>query len=135
MNIWQIFIFRLIIFFWHIILAYQDGRSKHLVALGGTIPVSYLGSSYNIPIDVLLLEEHPYASPLIYVKPTPTMQIKTSSNVDTYGRVYLPYLSEWSYVSCILLLLCYIIFILKKLRNPLGALVLMKYFIFDTTAA
>lgn len=55
----------------------------------------FLGNIYNIPIQIWLLNSHPYNAPLVYVRPTNQMMIKPSKHVDHSGRVYLPYLSEW----------------------------------------
>ncbi|CAN7939871.1 unnamed protein product [Ixodes hexagonus] len=75
---------------------FNDGTKKELFCLDGTIPVSYKGNVYNIPVCVWLLDTHPYNSPMCYVKPTTYMQIKVSRHVDQTGRVFLPYLHEWN---------------------------------------
>lgn len=36
---------------------------------------------------------------MVYVRPTSTMQIKAGRNVDMNGKIDLPYLREWKYVS------------------------------------
>lgn len=82
---------------------FNDGAKKELLCLDGTIPVSYKGKTYNIPICIYLMDTHPYNPPIIYVKPTSTMQIKPGRHVDAVGRVYLPYLHEWKYPSSDLL--------------------------------
>ena len=46
-----------------------------------------------------MLEGHPYNPPMVFVKPTATMQIKAGKHVDHSGRVFLPYLHEWKHVS------------------------------------
>lgn len=56
----------------------------------------HTGSTYNIPICIWLLDNHPLSSPMVYVKPTPDMLIKASRHVDQNGKVYLPYLHEWN---------------------------------------
>lgn len=58
----------------------------------------FVGVTYNIPVCVLLQEDHPYVPPLVYVRPTSSMAIKPSQHVDTNGRVYHPYLHQWNYV-------------------------------------
>ena len=58
------------------------------------------GNVYNIPIKIWLLGSHPFQPPLVYVTPTSNMVIKPGKHVDCYGRVYLPYLTEWKSVSC-----------------------------------
>lgn len=56
------------------------------------------GNTYNIPVCLWLLETHPYNPPMVFVKPTATMQIKQSNSVDSNGKVFLPYLYEWRHV-------------------------------------
>ena len=53
---------------------FNDGRSRDLVLLEGTIPVPYRGSSYNIPIAIFVLDTHPTHAPICYVRPTPGMR-------------------------------------------------------------
>ena len=60
---------------------------------------------YNIPIKVWILDNHPFVPPLVFVTPTSTMVIKPGKHVDTTGRVYLPYLSDWKSVSTLLVTL------------------------------
>ncbi|CAH1391720.1 unnamed protein product [Nezara viridula] len=74
---------------------FNDGTSRDLVNLQGTIPVNYKGSVYNIPICIWLMDTHPDTPPICYVKPTPDMQIKMSMYVDHSGKIYLPYLHDW----------------------------------------
>ncbi|KAI4470658.1 tumor susceptibility protein-related [Holotrichia oblita] len=42
------------------------------------------------------MDTHPQHAPLCYVKPTPDMSIKVSKFVDQNGKIYLPYLHDWS---------------------------------------
>lgn len=58
-----------------------------------------LGVNYNIPLCVLLQEDHPLVPPLVYVRPTNSMVIIPSQHVDTEGRVYHPYLNQWDPVN------------------------------------
>jgi len=76
---------------------FNDGQEKDLVNIQGTIPVPYRGNNYNIPVSLYLLDTHPYHAPLCYVKPTSDMQVKVSKHVDAAGKIYLPYLHEWSH--------------------------------------
>lgn len=76
---------------------FMDGSSKDLVNLSGTIPVNYRGAMYNIPICIWLIDTHPKNAPICYVKPTSDMLVKVSAFVDQNGRVYLPYLHDWSH--------------------------------------
>ena len=82
---------------------YNTGASQALLSLTGTIPVSYKGATYNIPIALWLQDSHPFNPPMVYVKPTSTMKIKEGPHVDTTGRVFLPYLTEWKHPSSDLL--------------------------------
>ena len=58
----------------------------------------FLDNIYNIPICISILDTHPLKPPMVYVKPTSTMQIKPSENVDCNGTVDLPFLQDWQYV-------------------------------------
>lgn len=75
---------------------FRSGNSRYLLCLDGTIPVTYKGATYNIPIVIWLLDNHPFSSPMVFVKPTQDMLIKASRHVDQNGKVYLPYLHEWN---------------------------------------
>ncbi|KAK3865025.1 hypothetical protein Pcinc_029334 [Petrolisthes cinctipes] len=75
---------------------FNDGIDRELLNLDGTIPVHYKGSTYNIPVCIWLLDNHPFSPPMVYVKPTPDMLIKASRHVDQNGKVFLPYLHEWN---------------------------------------
>ncbi|CAL7933613.1 unnamed protein product [Xylocopa violacea] len=74
---------------------FNDGSHKELLNLQGTIPVSYKGSYYNIPICIWLMDTHPNNAPMCYVTPTADMNIKVSMFVDHNGKIYLPYLHDW----------------------------------------
>ena len=53
---------------------FNDGRSRDLICLEGTIPVPYRGSSYNIPLAIFVLDTHPTHAPICYVRPTSEMR-------------------------------------------------------------
>ncbi|XP_067643219.1 tumor susceptibility gene 101 protein [Eurosta solidaginis] len=74
---------------------FNDGSTKDLFNLSGTIPVVYKNNTYYIPICIWLMDTHPQNAPMCFVKPTPTMQIKVSMYVDHNGKIYLPYLHDW----------------------------------------
>uniref|UniRef100_A0A3B4DIY6 UEV domain-containing protein n=1 Tax=Pygocentrus nattereri TaxID=42514 RepID=A0A3B4DIY6_PYGNA len=76
---------------------FNDGSSRELMSLSGTVPVNYRGNIYNIPICLWLLDTYPYNPPICFVKPTSTMMIKIGKHVDANGKVYLPYLHEWKH--------------------------------------
>lgn len=75
---------------------FNNGTRKDLLNLEGTIPVNYKGAYYNIPVCIWLMDTHPQNAPLCFVKPTPDMSIKVSKYVDSNGKIYLPYLHEWT---------------------------------------
>jgi len=100
---------------------FNDGSTKELLNLDGTIPVHYKGNTYNIPVCIWLLETHPYNPPICYVKPTSDMQIKVSRHVDQSGKVYLPYLHEWKYNSSDLLGLIQVMIIIFAEQPPVYA--------------
>ncbi|XP_059059597.1 tumor susceptibility gene 101 protein [Achroia grisella] len=75
---------------------FNNGTRKDLLNLDGTIPVNYKGAYYNIPICIWLMDTHPLNAPLCFVKPTADMSIKVSMYVDNNGKIYLPYLHEWT---------------------------------------
>lgn len=74
---------------------FNDGTTQHLVQLEGTIPVMYKGNTYNIPIQLWILDSHPYNPPMVFVRPTNNMQIKAGRYVDMNGKVDMPFLREW----------------------------------------
>ncbi|XP_057185327.1 uncharacterized protein LOC130551612 isoform X2 [Triplophysa rosa] len=76
---------------------FNDCSSRDLMSLTGTVPVSYRGNVYNIPICLWLLDTYPYNPPICFVKPTSAMMIKTGKHIDANGKIYLPYLHEWKH--------------------------------------
>lgn len=74
---------------------FNDGSTKELLSLTGTVPVNYRGNVYNIPICLWLLDSYPYNPPICFVKPTSAMMIKPGKHVDANGKIYLPFLHEW----------------------------------------
>lgn len=63
------------------------------------ICIIFVGSVYNIPICIWLMDTHPDVPPICYVKPTADMHVKISMYVDHSGKIYLPYLHDWNRVS------------------------------------
>lgn len=66
-----------------------------------------LGTYYNIPICIWLMDTHPNNAPMCYVKPTADMDIKVSMFVDHNGKIYLPYLHDWLPVSNLYIVMSY----------------------------
>ncbi|XP_009081766.1 PREDICTED: ubiquitin-conjugating enzyme E2 variant 3 [Acanthisitta chloris] len=75
---------------------FKDGSQKDLLNFSGTVPVKY-GNCYNIPIHLWILDSHPFAPPICFLKPTANMGISVGKHVDAHGRIYLPYLQNWSH--------------------------------------
>ncbi|XP_063294047.1 ubiquitin-conjugating enzyme E2 variant 3 isoform X2 [Pelobates fuscus] len=59
--------------------------------------MKFQGNLYNIPICLWLLDSHPFAPPICFLKPTDTMGIRVGKHIDAQGRIYLPYLQSWSH--------------------------------------
>ncbi|KAG8428863.1 hypothetical protein GDO86_019114, partial [Hymenochirus boettgeri] len=55
------------------------------------------GTPYNIPVCLWVLDSHPFAPPLCFLKPPQNMGIHVGKHIDAKGRIYLPYLQNWSH--------------------------------------
>ncbi|XP_054027955.1 tumor susceptibility gene 101 protein isoform X2 [Melanerpes formicivorus] len=97
---------------------FNDGSSRELMSLSGTIPVPYRGNTYNIPICLWLLDTYPFNPPICFVKPTSSMTIKTGKHVDANGKIYLPYLHEWKYPQSDLLELIQVMIVVFAEEPP-----------------
>ncbi|XP_044281860.1 ubiquitin-conjugating enzyme E2 variant 3 isoform X3 [Varanus komodoensis] len=76
---------------------FKDGSQKDLLNFSGTVPVKYQGNSYNIPICLWILDSYPFTPPICFLKPTANMGISVGKHIDARGRIYLPYLQNWSH--------------------------------------
>ncbi|KAJ7344398.1 hypothetical protein JRQ81_000348 [Phrynocephalus forsythii] len=76
---------------------FKDGSQKDLLNFSGTLPVKYQGNSYNIPVCLWILDSHPFTPPICFLKPTANMGVSVGKHVDARGRIYLPYLQNWSH--------------------------------------
>ncbi|TDH06400.1 hypothetical protein EPR50_G00133110 [Perca flavescens] len=85
---------------------YPNKEKKKLLYLAGTLPVSYDGSDYNIPVCIWLHETHPASRPRCFVCPSVSMVINPSCCcVDADGNISLDALRTWTQgVSNLLLL-------------------------------
>lgn len=73
------------------------GRTVTLFYLAGVLPISYGGSTYNIPVTIYFDPPYPRQAPRCFVTPTTGMALKSGHpNVDQGGMIYMPYLSTWS---------------------------------------
>ena len=75
--------------------AYDNGQVQLLLCLYGTIPISYRGVTYNIPIAVWLPLSFPKHPPIIFVTPTNNMSVRMGKHVDLAGKVYHPMIATW----------------------------------------
>ncbi|XP_028777970.1 protein ELC-like [Neltuma alba] len=79
---------------------HNDGRSVNLLQAEGTIPMTFQGVTYNIPVIIWLMESYPRHPPCVYVNPTRDMIIKRPHpHVNPSGLVSVPYLQNWIYPS------------------------------------
>ncbi|XP_010613427.1 ubiquitin-conjugating enzyme E2 variant 3 isoform X2 [Fukomys damarensis] len=62
----------------------------------------YQGHQYNIPVRFWILDSHPFAPPICFLKPTANMAISVGKHVDAQGRIYLPYLQNWSHPKSVI---------------------------------
>ncbi|CAO2632659.1 Ubiquitin-conjugating enzyme E2 variant 3, partial [Lemmus lemmus] len=81
---------------------FKDTSQKDLLNFTGTIPVTYQGNTYNIPIRFWILDSYPFAPPICFLKPTASMEISVGKHVDAKGRIYLPYLQNWSHPKSVI---------------------------------
>ncbi|XP_023271228.1 tumor susceptibility gene 101 protein-like [Seriola lalandi dorsalis] len=74
---------------------YNDGTTKDLMSLTGTIPVLFNDKTYNIPICLWIEESYPQTAPICYIRPTREMMIVRGKFISSNGEVEMPYLEEW----------------------------------------
>ncbi|XP_025096913.1 tumor susceptibility gene 101 protein-like isoform X2 [Pomacea canaliculata] len=98
---------------------FNDGTKQNLVQFEGTIPVPYKGNVYNIPVQLWLLDSHPYDPPMVYVRPTSTMNIRAGRYVDMNGKVDMPFLQQWKWPDSDLLGLIQILIVIFGEECPL----------------
>ncbi len=64
------------------------GDTRMLIKVFVTIPITFKGGRYNIPVDIWISEGYPRYPPKVYVAPTSDMQIKQGhKHVDINGLV------------------------------------------------
>lgn len=67
--------------------AHDDGRTLLLLALHGTLPITYASNRYNVPLAVWIPLDFPRTPPIVYVVPTSTMLVRKGNGVALDGRV------------------------------------------------
>ncbi|KAJ3110731.1 hypothetical protein HDU96_006341, partial [Phlyctochytrium bullatum] len=73
----------------------DNGTTAVLLCLHGTVPITFRGATYNIPVAVWLPFTYPQHPPMAFVTPTATMLVRMSKHVDLAGKVYHPMLALW----------------------------------------
>ncbi|XP_075484816.1 protein ELC-like [Primulina tabacum] len=75
---------------------HNDGRTVNLLQADGTVPMSFQGVTYNIPVIIWMMETYPRHAPLVFVNPTRDMIIKRPhSFLSPNGVVSIPYIHSW----------------------------------------
>ncbi|XP_051121401.1 protein ELC-like isoform X2 [Andrographis paniculata] len=78
------------------VFTHNDGRTVNLLQADGTVPMTFQGVTYNIPVIIWLMESYPRHAPLVFVNPTRDMIIKRPHPfVSPNGVVSVPYLHSW----------------------------------------
>ncbi|KAF9532944.1 UEV domain-containing protein [Crepidotus variabilis] len=77
------------------VYTFDDGRTQLLLCVHGLLPITYRGSSYNIPMALWVPREYPRLPPISYVVPTNDMLVKSGKYVDVSGRCNIEYIQHW----------------------------------------
>ena len=74
----------------------NHGNESQVMILDGTVPITYMGGRYNIPIEMYIGKRYPEVAPSVYVRPSPTMRVKQDhDSVAVDGSVYIHMLTNW----------------------------------------
>jgi ESCRT-I complex subunit TSG101 len=76
--------------------AYENGASALLLILSGTLPVTFRGATYGFPVAIWVPYAYPREPPIVYITPSQDMVVRPGQHVSGDGRVYHPYLAQWS---------------------------------------
>lgn len=72
------------------------GVQQRLVYLGGTVPIVFRASSYNVPLRIWIMTYYPAGPPVVFVRPNQSMQLNEKhENIDSHGQVYMQELASW----------------------------------------
>ncbi|THY55404.1 UEV-domain-containing protein [Aureobasidium pullulans] len=80
------------------VYTYNTGQPALLLRLSGTLPVNFRGTVYRFPVTIWLPHAYP-SDPegiMVFVIPGDGMAIRPGQHVSVDGRVYHPYLRDWS---------------------------------------
>ncbi|KAG9595222.1 UEV-domain-containing protein, partial [Aureobasidium melanogenum] len=80
------------------VYTYNTGQPALLLRLSGTLPVNFRGTVYRFPVTIWLPHAYPMDPEgiMVYVIPGEGMAIRPGQHVSVDGRVYHPYLRDWS---------------------------------------
>ncbi|WVQ97403.1 hypothetical protein IAU59_004516 [Kwoniella sp. CBS 9459] len=74
---------------------FNSGQTALLLLLHGTLPITYRGATYHIPMHVWVPHEYPRSPPMAFVVPTKEMGVRKGREVDPSGRVREEVIEEW----------------------------------------
>ncbi|KXT08228.1 hypothetical protein AC579_1293 [Pseudocercospora musae] len=74
----------------------DDGTSSLLLRLAGTVAAAFRGTTYRFPVKIWLPRAYPHEAPVAYVVPGKEMVVRPGQHVGVDGRIYHPYLRDWS---------------------------------------
>ncbi|KAG9842450.1 UEV-domain-containing protein, partial [Aureobasidium melanogenum] len=80
------------------VYTYNTGQPALLLRLSGTLPVNFRGTVYRFPVTIWLPHAYPVDPEgiMVFVIPGEGMAIRPGQHVGVDGRVYHPYLRDWS---------------------------------------
>ncbi|KAH0363953.1 UEV-domain-containing protein, partial [Aureobasidium melanogenum] len=80
------------------VYTYNNGQPALLLRLSGTLPVNFRGTVYRFPVTIWLPHAYPVDPEgiMVFVIPGEGMAIRPGQHVSIDGRVYHPYLRDWS---------------------------------------
>ncbi|KAI4725567.1 UEV-domain-containing protein [Aureobasidium sp. EXF-10728] len=80
------------------VYTYNTGQPALLLRLSGTLPVNFRGTVYRFPVTIWLPHAYPTDPEgiMVFVIPGEAMAIRPGQHVSVDGRVYHPYLRDWS---------------------------------------
>lgn len=52
--------------------------------------------TYRFPVELWIPHLYPYETPIAYITPTSEMLIRPGKHISGEGRVYHPYLAQWT---------------------------------------
>ncbi|WVN85480.1 uncharacterized protein L203_100626 [Cryptococcus depauperatus CBS 7841] len=74
---------------------FDSGHTALLLLLYGTLPITYRGATYQIPMHLWIPHEYPRLPPLVFVMPTKEMGIRKSREVEPSGHIREQVMNEW----------------------------------------